>query len=207
MPQITDLVPQKGKKDRVSVFLDGNFVCGLQTLTCLEYHLKIGSDIALSDLEKMQLESDTSAAFERSINYLSTRLKTEKELRDYLKNKGYLPAVVGSVIEKLKGYKYLDDYTYAESYIRTYSGTNGRRKLEYDLSRKGVNRTLIEQALSKAQMDKDACLNLAQKYMKNKEQTRESFAKLSRHLAGRGFGFDEINVTIRRLSQIDLEEI
>ena len=206
MPKITDLSPQKGKKDRVSVFLNGNFVCGLQTLTMLQHRLKIGDEITLDALEAIQLESDVGAAFERAVNYLSSRLKSEKELGDYLKGKGYMPKVVEAVIAKLKEYRYLDDVFLTESYIRTYSNNSGKIKLKFDLSRKGISKDIIEKALQQMEPNEDACLGIAQKYMNNKEHNKQTFMKLSRHLAGRGFEFEKINKCIKQISDMDLEE-
>ncbi|MCL2540289.1 MAG: RecX family transcriptional regulator [Firmicutes bacterium] len=204
MLTITELSAQKKNKQRTSVYLDGSFVCGLQTLTVMQHKLKLGQEITLEELERIQLESDAGTAFERAIGILSSRLKTEREIKNYLLGKGYLTPVVNSVIDKLKEYKYINDETYTESFVRTYSSGSGKRKLSYDLLHKGVSKETIDAALAEHD-GSESCLLLAQKFLRNKELTRENLGKVSRRLAGRGFSFSEIKQALSRLTDIEFE--
>ena len=46
MGTITDLSHQKKNKDRVNVYIDGSFACGLDALTVVKNRLTVGTEIA-----------------------------------------------------------------------------------------------------------------------------------------------------------------
>ena len=52
---------------------------------------------------------------DKALTYLSATRKTEKEIRRFLAEKGYLSAVVEYVLEKLRGYDFVNDEEYAEA--------------------------------------------------------------------------------------------
>ena len=68
-------------------------------------------------------------------------MKTEKEIRTFLKKKGYLEEVENYVIDKMKDYGYIDDETYAASYAAGASKRKGSRLIQLELKQKGVDGT------------------------------------------------------------------
>ena len=199
--KITEIRKQKGKKDLFSVFVDGTFVCSLDEYTIYKHKLVQGSEIEKSELEEMQSESMTDFAFSSSVDLLSKMQKTEKQLRDYLYKKGYLKKVVDDVVDKLKTYKYLNDQYYAESFVRQKQGSVGKFKIKNELKLKGVSEDIINPLIEDLESQDDVLLNLANKYLKNKEKTPQNFQKLSRHLAQKGFSWDEINSVLNKIKK------
>jgi regulatory protein len=86
------------------------------------------------------------SAFEKGTEYLCYKDRTEKEVRNYLLSKDYLPKKVEDAINKLKEYSYINDEKYVCNYIQ-YKGVNqyfGPEKVKMDLAEKGINRFLLE---------------------------------------------------------------
>ena len=199
--QITELRKQKGKKAMYSVFLDGNFACSLDEYSIYKHQLMVGMDIEKQTLEEVQQECMQDSAFNACLDLLSKMLKTKKQITEYLQKKGYLPKIIQSVINKLEEYGYINDKYYAESFVNFKANSSGRYKIKNELKQKGVSDDIIEETLNTLENQDDVIANIALKYIKNKERTPEMFAKLSRHLAGKGFMWDEINNVIYKIKR------
>ncbi len=199
--QITELRRQKGKKQMYSVFLDGNFACSLDEYTIYKNKLTVGADIDKQFLEEAQQECMQDSAFNSCLDLLSKTLKTKKQIAEYLQKKGYMPKTIQCAIDKLEEYGYINDKYYAESYVNVKSNYNGKYKLKNELKLKGVSDEIIDETLNTLENQEDVILNIALKYIKNKQKTPELISKLSRHLASKGFMWDEINNVIYKIKR------
>lgn len=196
MGKITDIQEQKKNKERCSIFIDGDFVCGLDKVTLLKSRVKIGDYISERQLAEIQQESEAVAAFDKAVHFLSFRMRTEKEMRRYLKDKGYVPTVIDGIIVKLKGYHYIDDSLFAHNYVEMKRKKDGIFKIRSALMHYGVNSNVIDEALSEFEPQDDEAYCLIVKYIKSRRTTDKQ--KIKRYLAGRGFLFDAINAAISR---------
>ena len=116
MNEITAITPQIKDKTRCNIYIDGRFCCGLTLEAVIKNRLKIGQTVTPERLAQIQLESEKNTALDKALTHVSATRKTEKQVRDFLTKKGYLPAVVDYVLEKMTDYKFLDDGVYATSY-------------------------------------------------------------------------------------------
>lgn len=199
MSQITDIKVAKGKKSRRHIYIDDKFACTLDEFTVFKFRLDVGQDITLDHLEQISYESEAGTAFETAVNLISKTPKTRKQIWEYLKNKGYMPKVCNSVIDKLIEYRYINDEQYARNYVSTYCEKYGKTKMKFMLSNKGVAPQIIDEALSEMQPQSEVVLDFARKYMKNKEYNKQNYARLCRFLAGKGFDWSEINSAVNKL--------
>lgn len=142
-------------------------------------------------------ESAVLIAIEKATTYLSGRLKTEKQVKDYLYKQGYKSTVVKTVLNKLKDYNLVDDSVYAESYIRS-NPNYSKNKLKQKLAGFGVKSDLAD-SLTQELTDETSCLKNAQKYLKNKTIDRVTIEKLTRRLLGMGYNWDTIKSTLNQL--------
>ncbi len=203
MSVITDLKQAKGRGKRLHIYLDGEFTCTIDQFTAYKHRLKIGQEISVDILEEITLESELSSGFEKAIDLISKTPKTKKQVYDYLKEKGYLPKLCYAIVEKLCEYKYLDDEQYASMYINTYLNKYGKRKLMFNLAQKGINKQIIDNAIEEIENQNKAVELIAKKYLKNKEPTRENIEKLYRHLANKGFDWQDINAVVSKIRNGD----
>ena len=190
MPEITDITPQKKDKERCNIYVDGSFFCGMRLDTVLLHSLKAGMHVEEEELAAIQLESEKTQALDKAMRHLSATMKTEKQMRDFLKKKGYLPAVCDHVVEKLRGYGFLDDAEYSAQYVQQAGRRKGARLIALELKSRGVAEEQIEAALEGLSGEDEAAKELARKYMRGKEPTRENFSKAYRHLLSKGFSYD-----------------
>ena len=94
-------------------------------------------------------------AKKRALHLLERQDRTEKQLREKLRQGGYPEHCIEDAIEYVKGYHYLDDYRYACIYIRYRQEKKSRQRLCMDLAAKGVERDLIETALEEEYFSDD----------------------------------------------------
>ncbi len=192
MNEITQITPQAKDKSRCNIYLDGRFCCGLTLETVVKNRLKVGKIVSETELEQMQLESEKNTAFDKALGHLSATRKTEKQMRDYLTKKGYLPSVVDYVLEKLRGYDFLNDGEYAEAYVEYAAKRKGSRMIRMELRGKGVADEQIAAALSAVDegTETEAAKQILEKYMRGKAADKEGLQKAYRYLLGKGFSYD-----------------
>lgn len=199
--QITCIEFQKKHDDRVNLYVDDEFYAGVSVELILKQQLKKGMEISKEELDQLILEDEKGSAFNKSVKYLNSALKTEKQIKEYLRKKGYNLSTIEYVVDKLKEYKYLDDENYARSFVLTYSNKYGKLKLISALRSKGVSDRIIDNIFSEDLGIESNIRSIAEKYLKNKEKNPQTYLKLSRFLYSRGYEFDEINRLINELKK------
>lgn len=195
--KITKLEVQKNDKNRVNLYVDDEFYSGIPAELVYLEHLKTGLEIDEKDLKKIIFENEKSKAMSRVTKYIGSSLKTQKQIRDYLRKKEYSDDTIEFVMSKLVEYNYIDDKKYAQAYVLTYGKNYGKLKLISQLKIKGVSEEIIECVLEDNKVD--SIESVASKYLKNKVMSYEVSQKLFRFLYSRGYEFDEINSYINKL--------
>lgn len=195
MGKITDIARQKRVKTRFSVFIDGEFVCGLDEVTVAAARLSIGDEITEDELKKLVFSSEVNCAFERAVSYLSSVPRARKEVYMYLIGKGYEKSIVIEVLNKLDSYRYIDDRAYAELYIKSKSKKYGNFRIAAELRQKGVDGKIVDELLDDT--DEDA-VEVARKYLKSHRGA--DVQKLKRFLASRGYSWDAVSDAVSELA-------
>ena len=143
-------------------------------------------------------ESMEKIAFNVAVKYASSKLKTEKQIRDYLYKKEFKKATILPVIEKLKEYGVIDDKIYMESYIKS-NPNFSKNKLKQKLIMSGISKDLIDEKLNDLE-DEDSCLTNAKKFLKNKIMDQKTREKLIRRLTYLGYSWVSINSVLKTLN-------
>ncbi len=197
MPKITSISVQSKNKNRCNIYVDGEFFSGVSMETVYKSRLKVGLEIDEVSLKNILYDNERLEALNKAVDYLSKALKTKKQVKDYLLKKGYEEDVVWQVIDKLKEYNYINDCEYSKRYIESVSKNQGKKLIEYKLMMKGVKKQDIETIFDDCEIDlKESAKDVAEKYLKNKEFTKENKAKAYRYLIGRGFSYEEANYAL-----------
>ncbi len=207
MNEITQITPQIKDKRRCNVYVDGRFYCGLTLETAIKNRLKVGQIVSLETLSDMQLESEKDVAFDKALTHLSATRKTEKHMREFLEKKGYLPAVIEYVMDKLRGYEFVNDGEYAKAYVGFTADKKGGRLIRMELKQKGISDEEIDGAMESisAQAQEETATRILQKYMKSKESTRENLQKAFRYLMGKGFDADTVKLALQTYGELEEE--
>jgi len=186
---ITDIKKQIKNDGRFNIYLDGQYYCPLTAEVIMVNKLKIGQETERDFIDKLHFESEKATAFTKSVNYMGSRLKTQKQLIDYLSGKGYGQQIVDYVMAKLKEYEFIDDKNYAEAYIASVQSKKGGKLIAMELKRRGVSEELIEQKLDEVseEDEEQSALSVGRKYIKNKEKDLKTKNKLYNYLYSKGF--------------------
>lgn len=192
MPEITAITPQKKDKTRVNIDLDGRFFCGMKLETVVQNRLKAGMTVTLDELSRMQFESEKLTALDKALTHISLTMKTEREIRDFLKKKGYLDEVISFVVEKMQSYGYLDDGEYAARYAESAAKRKGSRLIAMELKRKGVSDEAIASALENlGEGEAESARAVLEKYLRNKDLADpKTVQKAYAYLISKGYGHD-----------------
>ncbi len=159
-----------------------------------------------NDDEKFNLalrESGELIAFESASKYMSSSVKTEKQLRDYLYKKEFKKPTIDAVIDKLTSYHIIDDLAYAKMYMRS-NPNYSKNKIKQKLFLSGVKSDIVDEVLADHE-DFDGCLTNAKKFLKNKPFDKTIYEKLIRRLMGQGYNYETIKKVLNEL-KFDLEE-
>ena len=197
MRKITAITAQERKKNRVNLFVDGEFFAGVSLETAMKLRLKVGDAVDTDALNGILAESERSEAVQKAADYALKTLKTKRQVKDYLTRKGYSEETVWYAVDKLKEYGYIDDAEYSRRFRESTAKRQGRRLTEYKLMAKGVKKEDIAIAYESAETDDIVNARaLCEKYLKNKEKTKENVLKAYKYLIGRGFSYEQADNAI-----------
>jgi len=207
VPQITSIEPQKKKKNRFNVFLDGQFAFGIDENTLVKNRLKVGQILAKNQLQKLIKETIIGKLMDQSLRFLSYRPRSEKEIVTYLvqkiartENIKYQEAkqspLIDTVIRKLKRYKYLDDRQFAKWLVnsRIKSGSRSPFFIKQELISKGISKETIGVVLGRYPDQRVLARRAVEKKLKKWQGLSQIDLKkkIYAYLAGRGFDFQTI---------------
>ncbi len=203
--KITDITEQVKNKGRFSVFINGEFSFGISDFDLLRLSLKIGQEISDEYLQEIILSLNESKCLDYASSLVSSKLYTEKSIRDKLKGKGYSALSITNAVNKLKEYKYIDDYFYAETYIDETKHKFGTFKIRQKLFEKGVPSSIIDECMLDFE-NSDYALNVLKAKLRGNAPIKEDIPKLLRFLAQKGFSYDESKKAIDAcMEEFDVE--
>jgi regulatory protein len=201
MAKITSLKIQARNKKRVNVYLDGKFAFGLVKIEAIR--LRIGQELNEAALAALKNADDAEMAYEKTLNFLSYRQRSEAEIKRYLKKKEVPEAQADGIVERLKRAGLLNDTTFAEMWVenRTTFRPKAKRVLKAELRAKGVAADEIEKAVAEVDEAKAAeqlATARAPRLIRQKLNKLDFRKKLSEYLARRGFNYATISDAVER---------
>lgn len=181
---------KKNNTNYFKVTLDENFFENDFVILHADILVKNGisshSEITFEKLVDIHKQSEIMRASSMAMKLLASRLKTQKQLKDYLKLKKFDDDVIFLVIEKMIEYKILDDKHYAQSFISQKQSVKSKRYLQNSLMQKGVSAENINELLENYD-DKESAFIATEKFLKNKDLDDKCIERLIRHLQYKGY--------------------
>ncbi|HDQ72684.1 MAG TPA: regulatory protein RecX [Chloroflexi bacterium] len=205
--KISALRFQKRNKDRVNVYIDGEFAFGLAAIEAAQ--LKVGQFLNDEDIARLNTRDEEEKAYERALNYLSYRPRSEMEVRRNLYKKDLDAEIIDRVIDRLAQANLLDDATFARYWVdnRVRFKPRGVRALRYELRQKGVSDTIIDQVLQDLDDEENARRAAEAGARRLGQLERRDFErKLKAYMARRGFSYEVIKPLIEDLWQATQDE-
>ncbi len=75
--KISALSTQKKDSNRVNMFLDGEFACGISVNTIAKYNLFVDKEITSDEYQEILLSDLEERLFNRAANYLNRSIKSK----------------------------------------------------------------------------------------------------------------------------------
>jgi regulatory protein len=198
--KITELRFQKRNKDRVNVYVDGRFAFGLAAIEAAR--LKVGQELSDADIARLQKQDEIERAYERALNFLSYRPRSEAEVRRNLRGKDAEEQVIERVIERLTRAGLLDDREFARYWVenRAQFKPRGARALRQELWEKGVPDAVVAETLEGFD-EEEAARQVAETGARKMAHLapRDFRRKLSAYMMRRGFSYAVINPLIEEM--------
>ncbi|MCL0319176.1 RecX family transcriptional regulator [Apilactobacillus xinyiensis] len=116
--KITKIVSQK-RKGRFNVFINDKYAFPISEEVMIKYRIFKGTEIDDELKNKLLAEDNKSKLYDKAINYLSYKLRTEYEIKQFLKKSTDDEDQINSIMDKLLEQKLLGDQNYADSFVRT----------------------------------------------------------------------------------------
>ncbi len=200
MKKITGIEAQKNNPQRVNIYLDGEFAFGLAKIVAA--WLKLGQMVDDAKIARLQAEDAQERAYQQAMLFLSYRARSEAEVRKNLEKHEIPPEVVESTLQRLRDERLVNDDEFAQAWVsnRSEFRPRGKRALTVELKKKGLAESAIRSAT--AAVDESAmAYAAAQKRLRRLEGLEwiEFRKKLGEYLARRGFAYDVVAQTVKRL--------
>ena len=172
---ITDLRQGVKNPNRVNVFVDSRFAFSLDVAQVVDLGVKVGLEISESEFAELKRASEFGKTYQRALEWVLVRPRSERELRDYLKRRERKKEMEERkrewqdereqkskkrrvrekynfddvIIERLVSKGYVDDRKFAEYYVENRFVKKGisRKRLKMELMKKGVSKEIIEEVL------------------------------------------------------------
>ncbi|WP_173171771.1 MULTISPECIES: recombination regulator RecX [Pseudomonas] len=155
----------------------------------------------------MPIVLDSPAAVRRAaMDLLARREHGRVELTRKLRQRGALPELIDSALDRLADEGLLDESRYLESFVASRARAGyGPQRIREDLAQRGLARDGIEAALREADVDWGSHLRdvWLRKFGGERPADARERAKQGRYLAYRGYSMDMISRLLRGASLDD----
>ncbi len=191
--KITAIKQQVKRVDRYSIYADEKYLFSFSEGELLASGIRIGQVLDESRLAELKDKAVIDKAYDRTINLVSRRPRSEWELQDYLKRKDYEPQVRDVVIEKLRGRGYVNDEDFAKRWVenRRLLKPMSARRLSQELRQKRISDDIIQRTLEADETDEvDVLKELVER--KRKQTKYKEDVRLMQYLARQGFSYELI---------------
>lgn len=198
-------VRRKGNKVIVNFDNDDQIIIPYEVFV----HNYLSKNDELSEKKKAELENKVELykIKQSSYRYLSGRNHSKYEIRMKLLKKQYDKTLISTVLNDLERQNLINDEVFAKEYFNSLvRKRKGLFKIKSDLSKKGVNREIIELTVNQNSDDilfLDSAIILSAKkleLLKKRDFSEDKIKqKIYQFLVSRGFTSDIIRETINKL--------
>ncbi|WP_173917134.1 recombination regulator RecX [Halobacillus sp. Marseille-Q1614] len=209
MVKITRITTQKKNKNRYNIFLDRgqgeSYGFSVDEDILVKYRLQKSMELEESTINALIQQDTIHKSYTLAINFLSYRMRSEQEIREYLERKEVDEEHAEEVVRLLYKERLLDDQEFANSFVRTKVNTasKGPLLIKKDLIQKGVSALTADEALNYFSFDKqvEKAKKFAEKKMNSdrKKSQRQQIQNVQQTLMQKGFTGDVIQEVISQL--------
>lgn len=195
--KITKISQQVKRGDRYSFYVDGKYTFSLGENEFIKLGLHSGQEITEEQLDSFRDESQYGKFFDKTLNLLSIRLRSEWEIRDYLRRKQAEPEVIDKIVNKLSINGYINDEQFARRWVenRRLLKATSRRKLTQELKMKRISNDVIDTVLAEDKEETDEHQVLRDLVAKKRHRYPDQL-KFMQYLARQGYNYEDIKTVL-----------
>jgi len=205
--RITSLQPQTKDPERLNLFVDNQFLMGIDALTALQMGIKVGQELTQQQVEQLRQEEALQQAVARALNYLSFRPRSREEVKRYLERKETPHELIDHVLARLEQLELINDQAFVEFWMESRARFNpkGAQAIKHELRQKGVTREVVDELVDDEQDEErahQAARKKAQLLVGQPGMDFKTFrSRLGSFLQRRGFSYEIATRTVRELWQ------
>lgn len=189
---ITAVEANSKQQGQFSVHLDDGRQLDVHEDVLVKYRLLKGEKLDDAAIRRIHQEESAQEAIQQALRWLSTRARSEHELAQGLRQKGYSPKIIQQALNRCRELGMMDDRAFARQLTshRTRIQRKGRRLIEQELKQRGIDQEDIVHALGEtnAQRERDNALNwIRKKWPSLKGEGRVREQKMVAFLYRKGF--------------------
>ena len=194
-------------KTKYKVYIDYEYAFLLSAKEVKLYGLEEEHQITDVLYSEIMNETILPKAKLKAMDLLKSMDRTEYELVAKLRATGFSEEICQEALAYVKKFNYVNDYRYACNYIHYRKTTKSQKMLQMELSRKGVDKALIDEAFEEEYQEdteEEAVRREVKKKCKNVEDlTYEKRMKISASLYRKGFSSSVVRKVLGDLSFYD----
>lgn len=191
--KISAIKQQVKRQDRYSIYVDGKYLFSFSENELITSGLKVNQELSEQELLALKDQAVLDKAYDRTLNLISHRPRSEWELRDYMKRKDYDEDVIAQTIQRLDERGHVNDLDFAERWVATRRllKSTSKRRLAQELRQKRISDDVISRVLEEDETDERGVLReLVER--KRKQTKYQDDLKLMQYLSRQGFNYDDI---------------
>jgi len=184
------------------VFLDGRFAFSLEAEVVIKEGLQVGQELSASQIEALAESDHFHSCLNAAVHYLGYRPRSEFEIRERLKRRGFGDNTLELVVARLKEQGLVDDVAFAQFWKENRDSFSPRSQwlTKLELRQKRVTDDIIDQVVDTIDDGDSAYRAALRKARSLPRSDYQGFRRrLGEYLKRRGFGYGVINHTIERL--------
>ena len=180
--------------DKYRIYLENGEIIDTYDNVILENELLLKKEIDIELYNKITKETELEEHYLSCQKYIDYRLRSTKEIKDYLKKKNIEENNIELIIDKLTKNKYLDDDNYCKCFINDkLKFTNkGTYQIIEELKQNGISSSIIDKYYYLLDEDimNERINNLIDKNLKNNNDKLKLRNKLYNNLVRLGYPID-----------------
>jgi regulatory protein len=210
---VTKIESQKNSPERVSLYINGEYYCGVSLNLLSKYSLYKGKDVTEIELKSLSLEDKKERFLKRCVDYLNRGMKSEKDISMYIdktfykKKDSWFHDEEDINIEEIKEYTiltlkqngYLDDDRYAEAFVsdRVRFKPRSRYMISQELYAKGISSETANRVMNSMEIDDKDLLDAVYSKKYKSEPLYQNETKKINFLRSKGFNWDVISTIVQ----------
>lgn len=140
---------KKISSNKYKLFLDDNTITIYEDII-IKYNLLYKKDIDDKLMKQIEEDNYKFSIYDMAIKYIEVRMRCEKEMYTYLRNKDYSIKDIENTINKLKKINLINDDLFSKSYINDKLNltNNGINKIKSDLLNLDIDESIIDKNIN-----------------------------------------------------------